>query len=116
MGTPRGSPGLSILEKTSRVPSRPDDVSGGEASTHAPVRSPDRDGTIDDGGLASPGGDERTRAESGSPRRPDRSAKRVAEGPSLDNKRLVVERRSLRSASLRSAPVGTTSRVGLITL
>ena len=41
-------------------------------------------------------------------RRPDRSAKRGAEGPSLHDKRLVVERRSLHSASLRSAPVETT--------
>lgn len=31
-----------------------------EARTHAPVRSPDRDGNIDDGGLKSPGGDGRT--------------------------------------------------------
>jgi hypothetical protein len=41
-------------------------------------------------------------------RRPDRSAKRGAEGSSLNDRRLVVERRSLRYASLRSAPVGTT--------
>ncbi len=36
-----------------RLPSCPDDVSGDEARTHAPVRSPDRDGDIDDGDLAS---------------------------------------------------------------
>jgi hypothetical protein len=34
------------------MPSRPDDVSGDEARTYAPVRSTDRDGDIDDGGLA----------------------------------------------------------------
>ncbi len=33
------------------LPSCPDDVSGDEARTHAPVRSPDRDGDIDDGDL-----------------------------------------------------------------
>ena len=41
-------------------------------------------------------------------RRPDRSAKREVEGPSFHDKPRIVERRSLRYASLRSAPVGTT--------
>src|SRR5580704_15752036 len=46
----------------------------------------------------------RTREELSSIRRPDRSrAQRgVAEGPSVSDRRLIVERRSLRSASLRS--------------
>jgi len=36
-------------ERRHELPSRPDDVSGGEARTHTPVRSPDRDGAIGDG-------------------------------------------------------------------
>jgi hypothetical protein len=46
------------------LPSCPDDVSGDEARTYAPVRSPDRDGDIDDDDLDNQGGNERTHARS----------------------------------------------------